>query len=114
MAKVTGPLHSLTAQGDFAKIVTFRRVGQNNVVSEYSAPTDRKTTAQNAHRFGMLQAREAWRNLENSEKQSWRQKSIGIPGTSGYNLFIKDYLKSYLESIKTYFNKKLFNEAIFN
>jgi hypothetical protein len=46
MAKVTGPLHSLTAQGDFGKILTYRRVGQNNVVSEYFAPNDQNSNAQ--------------------------------------------------------------------
>ena len=61
MAKVTGPLHSLIAHGDFAKQLTYRRVLSNNVVSEYAKPTDRKTNAQTAHRHGMFQARAAWR-----------------------------------------------------
>lgn len=114
MATVKCPLLSLTAQGDLAKIITYRRVGRTNVVSEYSSPTDRKSGAQSVHRTGMHDAREAWRDLSLAEKETWREKAIGIPGTSGYNLFIKYYLESYLESVKPFFNKHLFNEVYFN
>ena len=113
MAKVVGPLHSLAAHGDFAKQLTFRRVLSNNVVSEYAKPTDRKSSAQTAHRAGMRDARAAWRALSAEQKESWRQKAVGIPGTSGYNLFIKQYLKSYYSDIKPVFDAKKFDEVCF-
>jgi hypothetical protein len=113
MAKVIGPLHSLTASGDFGKALTYRRVNGTNVVSEYSSPTDNRSIPQVAHRSGMHDARDAWRALSPSEKQSWNQSAIGIPGTSGYNLFIKDYLKNYYGEIKSLFDSIQFDNKNF-
>ena len=113
MAKVIGPLHSISAHGDFAKQLTFRRVLSNNVVSGYVKPTDRRTEAQTAHRLGMRQARAAWRALSLKQKNLWREQAIGLPGISGYNLFIKQYLESYYSDIKPIFDTKNFNEVHF-
>jgi hypothetical protein len=113
MAKVIGPLHSLVASGDFGKILTYRRVGSNNVVSEYSSPTDNRSIPQTVHRTAMRTARAQWRALTPSEKETWNQNAIGIPGTSGYNLFIKHYLESYYADIKPPFNSIQFNQKNF-
>ena len=113
MAKVIGPLHSLIASGDFGKILTFRRVGRNNVVSEYSTPTDNRSTPQTVHRTAMRNARAAWRALSSSEQEEWNQQAKTIPGTSGYNLFIKHYLESYYSEIKHPFNSIQFNQKNF-
>jgi hypothetical protein len=113
MAKVIGPLHSLVASGDFGKILTYRRVGHNNVVSEYAAPTDNRSTPQTVHRTAMRTARAAWRALSSTEQQEWNQQAKPIPGTSGYNLFIKEYLNQYYSQIKPPFNSLNFDTKNF-
>ena len=113
MTKVIGPLHSLIASGDFGKILTYRRVGHNNVVSEYAAPTDNRSTPQTVHRSAMQNARAAWRVLSSSKQETWNQKAKSIPGTSGYNLFIKQHLESYFSQIKHSFDSIQFNQKNF-
>ncbi|MBN1560349.1 hypothetical protein JW998_08870 [candidate division KSB1 bacterium] len=113
MAKVIAPFFSLTASGDLAKALTYRRVLANNVVSDYARPTDRRSNAQAAHRTGMLQARTAWRALLPSERGSWNAQAAGFPGISGYNLFIRYYLHTYYQEIKPLFDTRKFNQAKF-
>ena len=113
MPKVIGPLFSLTASGDLGKLIVYRRIGSSNIVSSYFHPKDRRTTAQTVHRFAMQEARFAWRNLPIGDKSQWRQKALGIPGTSGYNLFIKAYLQAYLSELKGVFNLRIYNTVNF-
>ena len=113
MAKVIAPFYSLTAHGDVAKQLTYRRVLANNVVSNYARPTDHRSNAQSAHRTAMVQARAAWRELSPSEKKLWNEKATGLQGTSGYNLFIRYFLQQYYQNIKPPFNTRIFNQATF-
>lgn len=109
MAKVTGPLLSLSAHGAFAKTLIFRKHGNMTVVIPYNKPTGEKSILQNAQRVLMKQARLEWRALTKTEKQTWRDKERYTLGISGYNLFIQHYLKQ-----NSFVNPNLYGFGTYN
>ena len=98
MAKIKGPLMSVSASGSIAKRVTFsqRKTGQQ--ARWQNPPKDVANDAQLAVRLKYIEACTAWGLLSDEEKQVYRNTAQGKPLT-GFNQFVKEYILSPLLSI---------------
>ena len=93
MAKVVGPVLSISASKSLKKTVTYQRRPSGHAIYRYTKPGDRvpfiSTASQNIQRsiIGSLVAQ--WKLLNQSQKEEWDRKAnlIGYVGT-GYHYFI--------------------------
>lgn len=76
MAKVQGPLMSISASGSVGKILTFRACRRGSVVQLLSAPTGAPSAAQQSERARMQDARAAYRALTAPERIEWQTLAI--------------------------------------
>lgn len=113
MAKVTGPLHSLRAQGKYGSTITYRRHFGGTVAVQYSQPSGDKSATQHSQRELMRDARAAWRALDEAEKAIWNEQAYHRIGISGYNLFIQDYFRTHEPGAAPVFDGFKFNEMAF-
>lgn len=60
---------------------------------KFYVPTNPQTEAQQANRQKIADAVSAWQALTDEQKDVYNKKALG-KGISGYNLFIKNYLRS--------------------
>lgn len=67
MAKVTGPLLSIGAHGNFAKTIQYSRQKGTNYVKKMNALPARETTAQKAWRDHVKYIWHSWEHLDSSE-----------------------------------------------
>jgi hypothetical protein len=71
MAKVTGPLLSISAAGTVGDAVTFRRAAGKNIVSAKSKGAAAPSAAQLAERQRAAWAAESWRAIDGKAKPQW-------------------------------------------
>lgn len=104
MAKITGPLHANEARGKIAKAQIMRRQRGNIYAISYNYPGYKKkfkvSERQKEQREKYKEGTEAWRTLTNEEKELYNKKAEEFKIT-GYNLFIKEYIKKLTELNET-------------
>ena len=88
MAKVTGPLFSIDASGQFASSMIFGKWKGINTARRYARPGDRNTERQERVRALFTDAAMLYQQLNGRDKSAWNELALGRP-MSGYNLFIK-------------------------
>lgn len=87
MAKVTAPLHSLTASGSIGGTLTMLRQSMRNIAKKKSRPGGTPSAAQLARR-ALYQTRAAqWASLTQPEKDAWRAAGAARQIT-GFNAFM--------------------------
>lgn len=96
MVKVLGPLFSIRAWGTFDNTLVYQRRPGMPTVMRRRAPGNPNTEAQQEQRASFAAAVSSWRALPDASKVEWTVRAWGI-GTSGYNLYIKNYLLGLLE-----------------
>lgn len=115
MAKVTGPLLSLTARGSVAKTITFSVWKGVAYVRQLVIPTYSNTFKQQAVRDLMTQATQAWRansvitptTIDATYKSAFDTAAAGS-AYSGFNLFISACMsKNYDATTSPYFDGTL-------
>ena len=115
MAKVTGPLLSLTARGSVAKTITFSVWKGVAYVRQLVIPTYSNTFKQQAVRDLMTQATQAWRansvitptTIDATYKAAFDAAAAGS-AYSGFNLFISACMsKNYDATTSPYFDGTL-------
>ena len=90
MAKVLGPLLSLSASGKFAETMTFAKWKGIPVVRQFVTPANPQTAAQVAHRNLFKAAVEAWKNyFTNADMRAGWNRLAGLLAKpqSGFNAF---------------------------
>ena len=101
MAHTIGPLHSLRAEGQFAKELIFKQKGPKSIVTHYSVPGSVKpftpNTAQTKKRTMYGAAVGAWNNLSSAQKKTYNKKAK-YKKYSGWNQFLKEYMAGSLYS----------------
>lgn len=97
MAKVTGPLLSLSAHGSVGKTVTFVRGNSFTLARGYASHPDAKTEGQLKWRELYNNGCKLWANLSSSEKLALKITGAKLT-MSGFN----KYLRSFLRSKPTY------------
>ena len=94
MAKVKGPLMSLSASGTIADSMTFGKWKGINTVRIKSTPTNPNTASQQAHRTTFSNAVASWKAQDQTTQTTWndRAQEMGLV-MSGFNLYTQQYIK---------------------
>jgi hypothetical protein len=94
MAKVKGPLMSLSATGTIAGSVTFSNWKGIPTARIKSAPTNPNTAGQQAQRTTFSNAVASWKAQDAGDQETWtnRAKALGLK-MSGFNLYTREYIK---------------------
>lgn len=71
MAKLTGPLFSLKAQGTYRGVLTFRALGDVTHTVNPARSRKERTTLQQAHTQKIVDLTTAWNELDSTTKDSW-------------------------------------------
>jgi len=91
MAKVKGPLFSLTAFGTVGNLLTYRRTPGKVAAYVKPVPTDRESGCQLMQRASFASAVSAWGALPGASKAWWNMYAAGMR-ISGYISFMKSAL----------------------
>jgi hypothetical protein len=94
MAKVTAPLHSLTASGSIGNTLTMLRALSRNIAKKKSKPGGTPSAAQLARRAYYRQASADWMALTNLQKAAWKPAADAAQITP-FNAFMRAALKAY-------------------
>lgn len=97
MAKVRGPLYSISASGQIAQAMVFAHWKGIAWVREQFIPQNPKTAGQVAQRLIFSQGVMKWHDLSDNQMTGW-QTGIERKGytMSGFNYFMSEYIKSML------------------
>lgn len=98
MAKILGPLHSISAAGSFGPRLTFsnRKSGQQCRIQKAQVYTP--NTAQQTAREAYATAYAGWNALSEEEKQEYKDRAKST--MTGYNLYMKENISiTYSEQI---------------
>lgn len=85
MAIVTGPLHSDTASGTFAKAMTFRTSARGSTCRRHAASKKPPSPPQLSHRAIVGQIAYVWKKLGTTTKAVW---DLALPN-DGYSLYAR-------------------------
>ena len=113
MAKIKGPLLSLTASGKIAERLVFslRKSGQQ--VRFQRGQKDVITVARLNQRGVYSAAVLAWNILSDLSKIEWISEAKELQLT-GYNLFMQNYLGNYINGhAKAYYGIAIFGDSIY-
>lgn len=91
MAKIQGPLMSITAAGSIGSMLTYSTTTSSPVAKRISAPAKRTSAAQQARRVIYLDAVTAWHALTETEKAEYSAQAKPL-NITGYNLFLSQNL----------------------
>ena len=100
MAKVAGPLLSLSASGKFANTLVASVWKGIPYMRQYVVPANPQTTAQVAHRALFTSGVSFWQTLKAVAimKTAWGVEALVSPDTqSGFNAFMQNYLQMVKE-----------------
>lgn len=94
MAKVTAPLHSLTASGSIGSTLTMLRSLSRNIAKKKSKPGGAPSAAQIARRAYYRQASADWMALTPLEKAAYKPAADAAQITP-YNAYMREALDAY-------------------
>lgn len=87
MAKLTGPLHSLSAAGGIGNTVLFQGSATGAIARRFFSPSNPRTAAQTARRIAYQSAVADWHALTAEEKSQWKEAGKARHIT-GFNAFL--------------------------
>ncbi|RQW06440.1 hypothetical protein EH223_02330 [candidate division KSB1 bacterium] len=93
MAKVKGPLLSLSASGTIGDAMTFGKWKGIPTCRIKSTPTNPNTANQQAQRTTFGNAVASWKAQDQTTQDSWntRAREMGL-SMSGFNLYVREYI----------------------
>ena len=94
MAKVTGPLHSLTASGSIGGTLTMLRQFSTNIAKKKGRPGGTASAAQLARRAFYRQAAADWMALTVPQKAAWKPAGDARQVTA-FNAYMSSRLAEY-------------------
>lgn len=100
MAKVTGPLHSLTASGSIGNTLTMLRQMRTNIAKKKSKPGGQPSAAQVARRAFYRQACADWMALTIPQKAAWKPAADAAQVTP-FNAYMSAALAAYVPGTGT-------------
>ena len=98
MAKVTGPLFSMSASGTVGNAITFSTWKGIAYVREYFIPANPRSVKQTNLRTAMAILVADWQGMIAGNKGEWDTAAAGT-GKSGFNFFVERGLKSYVAQL---------------
>lgn len=97
MARVTGPLMSMSASGTIGKAITFAVWKGIAYVRKWFKPHNPQTAGQTAQRLIFSQAVDGWQDLDTAGKALWDDDANRPSGMSGFNYFMRVYINAMLD-----------------
>ena len=94
MAKLTGPLMSMTASGKFANSIVFVQAKSGPVARQFVIPSNPKSASQTGVRAMMAWISQEWAKLTAPEKATWLT-AIATPGESAFNAFVRSGMNQW-------------------
>jgi len=96
MAKVLGPLYSMTASGKFKDNIVFKTSAKGTTAG--AMPLKRKSTSplQEVQQDKFRIAKDGWKTLSDDDKGVWAE-SAAIRGTTAYRLYVSEYFVQQCE-----------------
>jgi len=95
MARVTGPLFSLTAANSIAETITYYTVRGIACVRQYFVPANPNTVAQQARRTIFTWAVNGWHNiLSAANRLEWRDAEARPPEYTAMNYYVSEYIQA--------------------
>jgi hypothetical protein len=94
MAKVTGPLHSITASGSIGGTLTMLRQSMRNIAKKKSKPGGQPSAAQLARRAAYKTAAAAWSALTTEQKAAWKPAADAAQITP-FNAYMRAMLRAW-------------------
>ena len=98
MAKVTGPLMSISAKGTIAKALTFCTIYGIQYVREWFKPGNPRTVQQVNMRTALAITVAYWKTLSVPGQEQWNVAASGLP-MSGFAYFQKRGLSQYVPQL---------------
>jgi len=95
MAKVTGPLFSMSASGTIGKAITFATWKGKEYCRSYAIPSNPQSVKQTNLRDAFALTVAYWQAQDSSSKATWNTFAEGT-GKSGFNQFVERSLKAYI------------------
>ena len=95
MAKVTGPLHSLTASGSIGGTLTMLRQFSRNIAKKKGRPGGAASAAQLARRAFYRQAANGWGLLTQPQKDAYKPAAAARQVTP-FNAYMSAQLATYV------------------
>ena len=95
MARVTGPLFSMSASGTVGKAITFSSWKGIPYVREYFIPSNPQSTNQTNLRGAWALVVAYWHTTNQGTKDTWNAFAAGT-GKSGFNVFVERAIKAYI------------------
>lgn len=89
MARVIGPLFSVSASGLFQGIVEFRTGGGRTIAATPKAYVPPRTPAQAEQTNRFKDAISGWRGLDETARTEWKTRAPS--GMTGYRFYIAEY-----------------------
>ncbi len=114
MAKTSGPLLSEAAHGTIGGILTYSKKAIVKQVRFQKKQADVLTAPRVAQRALLTAAVDTWHLLSASEKETWNKSAVGLH-MSGYNLYIQEYIKSYVPPAEglSYYGEALYGKKLY-
>jgi hypothetical protein len=103
MAKITGPLMSMTASGLVGARLVFSNKKTGQQVRFQRSNIDANSFDQKTNRAVYQDAVAEWNLLSAAEKKVWKDQAVGRSLT-GFNLFIQDYYMNTIRKLATITN----------
>ena len=100
MAKVKGPLFSVSASGNIKKTFLFSSWRGIPVVKQYVDIPDTLTDKKGAVRLAYSAGCDAWNDLTAAEKEPYKETGQR-KNLTGFNVFISQYLNNHIEDYTT-------------
>lgn len=94
MAKVTGPLFSVSASGNIKRTLVYTSSKGVAIVKKLTPATDKRSEAQDEQRNLYQFFVGIWNGLTPEQKEPWNTQAKGHPLT-GFNVFMSYYLDLY-------------------
>ena len=102
MAKVTGPLMSLSASGSFGDTLVYATWKGIQYVRQYFVPQNPNTAGQQVIRGYFSTAVSAWQGETSPVRTSWTNyASTNALKESGFNLYVGKYIKFLIDNAGT-------------
>lgn len=90
MAKIRGPLHSLSASGSIGGALSFRATGTGSVCAKKPQPYAQRAQEQLLNQARMSAARTAYGTLTTTDREHW-QAYATARGGSAWSCFFAEY-----------------------
>jgi hypothetical protein len=98
MAKVLGPLLSLTATGSYGNLLLFSKNKDGATVQKIRNKPTKRSVRQQLHALKFKNASDTWLSLNDDVKTEWNKKAKKLSYGTGYRLWVAEWFAQNISS----------------